>query len=80
MVEQEAKILVFVALDRRGEYEVGVTEDEARERFGEYVSSSEPRHIVRMTLTVPLASLSISAAAEDRLRKIARRVRGGNAD
>ena len=60
---ETAEIEVYVVVDGDGDYEVGITDDEASERYGETVSSSLPRHMIKMTITVPLPrTIEVTAA------------------
>jgi hypothetical protein len=62
-----AEIEIYLVVDTSGDYEVGVNEDDATERFGENIAGDAIRHMIKMTITVPLPrTIEVSAALPER--------------
>ena len=51
---ETAGMEIYVVLNSRGEYEVGVSEVEALERFDDQVGGFDHRRVYQLNLTAPL--------------------------
>ena len=60
---ETADIEIYVVVDSDGDYEVGINDEEATERYGETISASLPRRLIKMTITVPLPRMIEVTAA-----------------
>jgi hypothetical protein len=61
------EVEIYLVVDSAGDYEVGVNEDDAAERFGENIAGDAVRHMIKMTITVPLPrTIEVAAALPER--------------
>ena len=64
---ETADIEIYVVVDSDGDYEVGINDEEATERYGETISTSLPRRLIKMTITVPLPrAIEVTAAIPEK--------------
>jgi hypothetical protein len=67
MAANTAEVEIYLVVDTNGDYEVGVNEDDAPERFSENISGDSIRHMIKMTITVPLPrTIEVTAALPER--------------
>jgi hypothetical protein len=61
------EIEIYLVVDAGGDYEVGLTDDDATERFGENVGGDSVRHMIKMIITVPLPrTIEVAAAIPEK--------------